>query len=285
MDGFLIINKQKDWTSHDVVAKLRSITSLRKIGHTGTLDPFATGVLVVGIGKATKLFEFLTGDTKEYLATFKLGATSDTDDKTGTVTISPDAQKIIREDLELAILKFTGKIKQTPPQYSAIKVNGKKMYELARKGETTKVKPRVVEVLEFEVLRYRYPKLKVRLKVSSGTYIRSLARDLGEELGVGGYVEKLERTTVGNWHIDQSVKLKRLNKNNWAKYLQPVEAVLDNFELIKVSSEEANDLRLGKKIEYSHEDSSKKLAVIDPEEKLVAIAEYSDNLLNPRKVF
>lgn len=284
-NGFLIINKSQDWTSHDVVAKLRSITGVRKIGHTGTLDPFATGVLVVGLGKATKLFEFLKDDSKEYLATFKLGATSDTDDKTGKIQTKKTSSSISREDIERAVLKFTGKIQQTPPQYSAIKIKGRKMYQLARKGQAPKAAPRWVEIFEYEVLRYRYPKLKVRLRVSSGTYIRSLARDLGELLGCGAYVEKLKRTGVGQWKIDSAVKLKKIRKNSWIKHLQPVETALRAFNILKVSDSEAEALRLGKKLDYALPDSPEKLAAVDPQEKLAAIVEYKDGLLHPRKVF
>lgn len=216
--GIYNIYKPSGPTSHDMVDKIRKLSrnptshkatqGREKVGHAGTLDPFAEGVLIVAIGRAytRKLGQFLKMD-KTYRTTIRLGATSDTDDLTGKIMLIPNAKKVTRRQVTMAIKKFIGKIKQTPPAFSAIKIKGKKAYELARRGITPELKPRPVKIYAIKILKYRWPFLEITTKVSSGTYIRSLARDLGQALGIGGYLEKLTRTKVGRFNLTKSINL------------------------------------------------------------------------------
>jgi tRNA pseudouridine55 synthase len=222
MEGFLLIDKPVDWTSFDVVARLRRITGIRKIGHAGTLDPFATGLLVVAIGRgATKrLDEFMSKD-KEYVATARLGAVSDTQDLTGEVTETPDSPIPTREQVESAAGKFRGPIMQVPPMYSAKKIGGQRLYDLARAGKEVEREPRPVTIHELEILDYRYPVLKFRVVCSPGTYVRTLAYDLGQALGSSAYLSELRRTKSGNLSVADAKKITELNANDWATHLLP----------------------------------------------------------------
>lgn len=204
--GFLLIDKPSGWTSHDVVAYLRGKLGVKKIGHAGTLDPFATGLLIVGVGPATKrLSEFLKMD-KSYEATIRLGARSDTDDRTGTITpTSPPPVEQREETIRQALGRFVGTIEQVPPAYSAKKINGEKMYDLARRGIVVEQKPVAVTIHSIELLDYHWPLVRIRVAVSSGTYIRALARDLGEKLGIGAYLEELRRTSIGPHDLTNAV--------------------------------------------------------------------------------
>ena len=210
MFGFLNIYKPKGLTSFDVVAKVRKLTGIKSVGHTGTLDPFATGVLPVCIGKSTKLIEYLPDD-KEYIATVQFGANTDTYDLEGHITQKFD-KKIIKEDIEFALKDFEGEIEQFPPIYSAIKVNGKKLYEYARKGLDVEIKPRKVNIVKIELLNFDKNSQAANIKIacSKGTYIRSIAYDLGRKLGCGGHLSALERTKAGMFNIDTSVKLEEI---------------------------------------------------------------------------
>jgi tRNA pseudouridine55 synthase len=204
-DGFLLIDKPAGWTSHDVVARIRKISGIKKVGHGGTLDPMATGLLVVGLGKATKELErFVQGD-KTYLAEVTLGATTATDDAEGAVEPTPDVHEPSRAEVAAVLEGFTGEIKQLPPVYSAIKSGGKKAYVEARKGRTVERKPRNVTIHAIELTRYDWPHAELRCSVSKGTYIRSIARDLGAQLKTGGYLSALRREKVGTLEVADAV--------------------------------------------------------------------------------
>lgn len=214
MKQIIAINKVKGWTSHDVIGKLRRITGIRKIGHAGTLDPLASGVLIVAISReSTRELSNYTKQEKEYLATIKFGQTSSTDDEEGDKETVEVVVKPIKDNIEKALKKFTGKIKQIPPIYSAIKINGKPACRRVRKGQEVVLEPREVEIKKIEIVSYKYPILKLKVICSSGVYIRSLARDLGEELKVGGYLADLIRTRIGNFTIDQSQTVEEFSKN------------------------------------------------------------------------
>lgn len=205
--GFLNIYKPVGMTSHDVVAVLRRVTKIKQIGHTGTLDPFAEGVLPICIGKATRLIEYLKDD-KEYLATVQFGASTNTFDLDGEKTFTSD--KIISKDDVVNELKnFEGEISQLPPIFSAIKVKGKKLYEYARKGEEVEIQPRkvVIENIELKNFDTKLQQAQILIKCSKGTYIRSIANDLGQNLGCGGYLVKLVRTQAGSFRVENSVEL------------------------------------------------------------------------------
>lgn len=209
----MLIDKPKDWTSFDVVAKLRNTIgkylSVRKlkVGHAGTLDPLATGLLIVCVGKATKQIEGFQGLFKEYDARIKLGASTNTYDAEGEETDIKDASHIMMEDLELAVERFRGLISQKPPIYSAIKVKGKALYKYARRGETVEIKSREVTIHEYELLQFENPIIDARINCSKGTYIRSLAHDLGQTLGVGGYLADLRRTAIGQYSVANALSL------------------------------------------------------------------------------
>ncbi len=224
--GFLLIDKPAGMTSHDVVDAVRRVTGQRRVGHAGTLDPFATGLLIVAVGgkATTRLFEFV-GLSKEYEATFVLGATSTTDDPEGVITATPGAPLLSKEGLgvvaiEEAMRSFVGEIQQIPPQYAAIKIKGKKMYELAREGKVVEAKPRTVTIYSFTLLSPSFSlsptfplSIHVHLSVSSGTYIRAIARDLGAKLGCGGYVSELRRTSIGSYKVENAQTLEALQKD------------------------------------------------------------------------
>ena len=209
--GIINIYKEAGYTSHDVVAKLRGILGQKKIGHTGTLDPDATGVLPVCLGVGTKLCDMLTDEDKEYVAELYLGVTTDTQDMTGTV-LSRGEVSIDEEGLKEIIYSFQGEYEQLPPMYSALKVNGKKLYELAREGKTVERRTRNVRIEEIEILEIRIPIVKMRVVCSKGTYIRTLCDDIGKKTGCGGAMKSLERTRVGRFLIKDALTLDRVQE-------------------------------------------------------------------------
>lgn len=238
MDGVLIIDKDVDWTSHDVVAKLRNITKIKKIGHTGTLDPLATGVLPICIGRATKLVEYLQSDEKVYIAELAFGSSTDTYDSTGE-TIETSDLKATEEELLALFPKYTGAIEQVPPMYSAIKQNGVKLYELARKGIEVERKSRSVTISELKLLYFDYEEQMCRIYVrcSAGTYIRSLIFDLGEELGTFAHMTGLNRIGAGEFQIDDAIKLSELNSDNVKEYIIDLESALKGFDRLDFPAE------------------------------------------------
>ncbi|HTK59905.1 MAG TPA: tRNA pseudouridine(55) synthase TruB [Candidatus Baltobacteraceae bacterium] len=204
--GFLLVDKPVGPTSHDIVDAARRALRTRKIGHAGTLDPFASGLLILAVGAKTKEISKFVGLDKAYEATLRLGASSDTMDRTGVVTEHKDCAPISEPAFEAALEKFRGAIDQVPPMFSAKKVGGKKLYELARAGETVERKPVAVTIHELALVEYAWPIAKIRTRVSSGTYIRALADDIGTALGCGAYLEELRRTSIGPYKVEDAVK-------------------------------------------------------------------------------
>lgn len=227
--GFLNIYKPKGLTSHDVVARLRKITKVRQIGHTGTLDPFATGVLPICIGKATRLIEYLDDD-KEYLATVQFGKNTTTYDLEGEITATFD-KKVTEEDVKNTLKDFEGEISQIPPIYSAIKVNGKKLYDYARQGQDIEIKPRKVTISKIELKEFdkTSQSAKITVACSKGTYIRSIAYDLGAKLGCGGYLTALERTKAGKFQVNSAIKLEGLTEVS-----QIVENLINPLDMLNI---------------------------------------------------
>ena len=220
ISGIFVINKPKDWTSFDVVAKIRNKLNVKKVGHTGTLDPQATGVLVLCVGKGTQLVQKLTGLDKEYICDITFGAISATDDSEGEIKGVEGASEVPLTDIEKILKEFTGTFEQMPPDFSAKKIQGKKAYELARKGKEVKLEPVKVTVHTIEMLDYKWPVLKLKIHCGKGFYVRSLARDLGKKLGVGGYLSALERTKVGHFTIESAISIEQAD----AKTLLPLSA-------------------------------------------------------------
>lgn len=220
--NILLINKSSGPTSHDIVDEIRKITGEKRVGHTGTLDPFAEGLLIVLVGReATKRQnDFLKLD-KEYVATLRLGAESDTGDLTGKINASGMAFVASKSGIQKTLKLFTGEIDQIPHEFSAIKIKGKKAYELARSGEKVELKPRKITIRSIDILEYKWPLLTLKISCSSGTYVRALARDLGRKLGCGSYVQKLVRTKIGEYKLEDSTTLENLSscqKNNANQY-------------------------------------------------------------------
>ncbi len=207
INGILNIYKEKGYTSHDVVAKLRGIVGQKKIGHTGTLDPDAQGVLPVCLGRATKLCDMLTDKNKTYETVLLLGKTTDTQDISGEVLKTGDTSMLTKEEVRSCILGFVGEYDQLPPMYSALKVNGKKLYELAREGKVVERKTRRVQILDIQIKEMDLPRVRMEVSCSKGTYIRTLCHDIGEKLGCGGCMEELLRTRVSSFELKNSLKL------------------------------------------------------------------------------
>lgn len=229
MTGFILIDKPLNWTSFDVVARLRRITQIKKIGHAGTLDPFATGLLVVAIGReATRRIDEFRDMPKTYETTIHLGATSDTGDNTGVITEKPILETEIPdiETITKVLHKFVGKQLQTPPMHSAKKVNGQRLYDLARRGIEIERQPNEIEIYEIKLNEYSWPNLKVTVRCSVGTYIRTLAEDIGKELGVGAYCDALRRTAIGHFEITQAMPVDKLNEANIINFILKTESEL-----------------------------------------------------------
>lgn len=235
MDGIIVIKKEKGFTSHDVVAKLRGILHMKKIGHTGTLDPEAEGVLPVALGKGTRLVDLLTEKEKTYEAVLRLGVVTDTQDMTGTILEEKEVQAS-EEEVRLAVQRFLGDQLQVPPMYSALKVGGKKLYELAREGRVVERKPRPVHFYEIEILEMKLPCVKLRVTCSKGTYIRTLCNDIGEALGCGGAMEALVRTRVGKYTLSDSYTLSQVEEmakaGTVSAAITPVEEVLMEYPVL-----------------------------------------------------
>ncbi|MGN1267394.1 MAG: tRNA pseudouridine(55) synthase TruB [Dorea sp.] len=236
--GIINVYKEKGFTSHDVVAKLRGIAGQKKIGHTGTLDPDAVGVLPVCLGRATKVCDLLTEKDKTYEALLLLGVETDTQDISGEVLRRGDTQNLTGEQVKEAILSFVGEYDQIPPMYSALKVNGKKLYELAREGKTVERKARKVKIHNIRILDMNLPRVRFEVECSKGTYIRTLCHDIGENLGCGGCMEELIRTKVSCFDISESYKLSELEQKKaegrLEDVLMPIDAMFSQYPQIVV---------------------------------------------------
>lgn len=252
MDGLILINKQKGFTSHDAVNVIRKKLNTKKVGHTGTLDPNATGVLPILVGKATKISKYLMEHDKTYIATIKLGEKTDTGDSEGQVieekSIPADLKK---EDINNALQNFFGKQKQVPPMYSAIKINGKKLYEYAREGKEVKLEAREIEIYKIELLEYQNNKIKFEVECSKGTYIRTLCEDIAKKLGTVGYMEELQRTKVNNFRIEDSILLDDITLENAEKNMIKIEEVFKEKETIELDNKKLELFLNGVKLTYN----------------------------------
>ena len=255
MDGIVIINKEKEYTSHDVVAKVKKILNEKKVGHTGTLDPNATGVLPILLGKGTKLSKYLINHNKIYEATLKLGEKTDTADIEGKITEEKDVNKenLSQENVTKVLKEFIGKSKQVPPMYSAIKVNGKKLYEYARKGQTIEIKPREIEIYGIELLNINNNEISFKVHCSKGTYIRTLCENIAEKLETVGYMKELKRIEVGEFNIKNAITLKELESKK-GKALISIEEFLKDKQLINLNSKKVKMFLNGVNLEFKLED-------------------------------
>ena len=284
MFGFLSVYKPVGKTSHDVVAYFRKLLKIKKIGHTGTLDPFAEGVLPICIGNSTRLIEYLPDD-KAYLAFVQFGKATDSYDIEGNVIFQCD-KKVAKEDVEQALKKFEGDIEQLPPIYSAIKVNGKKLYEYAREGKSVEIKPRKVTIYKIELKNFDYDnqEAQVYVECSKGTYIRSIANDLGQVLGCGGYLTRLIRTKAGKFLLENSKKMedflsKEIVENN---LIEPISML--NYETYSLNDSEKIDISNGKPLLNKSIKNAENLILVY-NDCIKAIASSCDGCIKVKKVF
>jgi tRNA pseudouridine55 synthase len=286
-DGVLPVDKPEGPTSHDVVAMARRALGTRRVGHTGTLDPFASGLLLLCIDKATRLAEYFSDLPKEYLAVARLGATTDTDDRDGRVLESSDAWRdLTTASIRNALNALVGVQEQLPPVYSAKKVAGERAYDLARRGEAVELKPVQVTVYSIEAVDISLPDLRFAVRCSSGTYVRSIARDLGSALGVGAHLQSLRRTRVGTFNVEQAVTLDQLEDGDIVRgaFLTPVEALRD-FAMHEACDAEAAALGMGRAVQAPALLPDGTLVAVRRGAELIAIASVRGGLLQPRKVF
>lgn len=248
MNGILVVDKPAGWTSHDVVAKLRGIYREKRIGHTGTLDPMATGVLVVFLGRATRAVELCENDEKEYVAGLRLGTVTNTQDVTGE-TLETHPVDVTEEALLEALRRFTGPQSQVPPMYSAVKIGGRKLYELARKGQDVERKPRQITIHALEPIGRTEGDILLRVRCSKGTYVRTLCHDIGAYLGCGGCLSSLRRTQAGRFSIDQAVTLEQVQAAKEAgtheRLLRSVDSLFAELPALKLRGQAERRLRNG----------------------------------------
>ena len=284
MNGIIIINKHKNCTSHDIVYKVKKIFN-EKVGHTGTLDPMATGVLPLLIGKGTLCSKYLINHDKKYKVNLQLGKKTDTADSEGKIIEEKviDYKIFNKEELEKALKSFVGKQEQIPPMYSAIKVNGKKLYEYARKGEKVKIEPRKIEIYDINLLEIDKEEKQIKFEVScsKGTYIRSLCEDIAGKLNTVGYMLELERTKVGDFRIENAITLKELEENKEneeyiQKHIISLEEIFKNNQNIELKSNQLDLLLNGVKLTNINKDGVYKLY---NDSKFIGTGTIKDNLL------
>ena len=291
MDGVIVVYKEKGFTSHDVVAKLRGILHQRKIGHTGTLDPDAVGVLPVALGRATKLVDMITDHEKTYRAVMRLGVTTDTQDMSGTV-LAERPVTAGETEIRETVLSFIGEQDQIPPMYSAVKVGGKKLYELAREGVEIERAPRRIVISEIDIETAELPLVTFTVRCSKGTYIRTLCRDIGEKLGCGAAMQELTRTAVGHLTIDKAVTLGQIQEAADAgdpeRYLTPLKDVLAGMQVFACGNEHRKALVNGNAVRLAWGtgdiDPSEPVLVTDETGEIIGIYRCDGDVLKPGKM-
>jgi tRNA pseudouridine55 synthase len=285
--GIVVVDKPSGWTSHDVVGRARRLAGTRKVGHAGTLDPMATGVLVLGVGRATRLLGQLSGTTKSYDATIRLGVTTTTDDAEGELLGAADASGLDRPEIERAAERFVGDIEQVPSTVSAIKIDGKRAYARARAGETVTLTARPVRIDDFVIHRVRtappYVDVDASVTCSSGTYIRALARDLGADLGVGGHLTALRRTRVGGFTLDDASTLEGL-ADDWTM-LSITDAARRSFRCQELTPAEATWVRHGRPLPDVRLPADETVALFDPSGEFLALYRQDGSTARPIAVF
>lgn len=290
VSGVLVVDKPTGMTSHDVVQVVRRGTGIRRAGHTGTLDPRASGVLVILLGPAVRLSEFVSASDKRYQATIRVGSSTDTYDSEGTITDHNSDIDVSEEQFNEILQQFTGEIEQVPPPYSAVKVKGRKAYELARRGEEVELKPRIINVYSLEVLEWDPPESVIDVYCSSGTYVRSLANDIGKALGTGAYLVGLRRTKSGRFTLRDAVPLRVLREafeaGDWYKNLIPAAEALADWPMVELDADQMEFVRHGHRIPAESGQTGWARGVSEQGD-LVALMEVDEDTLEwqPRKVF
>jgi tRNA pseudouridine55 synthase len=290
VSGVLVVDKPIGMTSHDVVQIIRRGTGIRRAGHTGTLDPRASGVLVILIGPAVRLSEFVSASDKRYQATIRMGSTTDTYDAEGSLTDVTSEIKVTEDEFNDILDRFVGEIEQVPPPYSAVKVKGRKAYEMARRGEEVKLEPRKINVFSLEVLEWAPPEAVIDVFCSSGTYVRSLTNDVGQALGTGAYLVGLRRTKSGRFTLRDAVPLQRIQEafdaGEWYRYLIPAAEALTEWPLIELDADQVEKVRHGHRIPAEPGQTGWARGVSEQGD-LVALIEVDEEAgeWQPRKVF
>ena len=283
MNGIVIVDKPQDWTSQDVTARLRRVFNTRRIGHGGTLDPMATGVLPVFVGRATRGVEFFEHAEKVYETVLRPGITTDTQDITGTV-LAERAADITAQDVEAVLPQFRGEILQIPPMYSALKVNGQKLYELARKGKEVERQPRPITIHELTLLGVSEEGIRLRVHCSKGTYIRTLCQDIGDALGCGGCMATLRRVSAGDYAIADAVPLETLlNCENPESYLRPVDSLFEKYPAVKLTEKQTLRCRNGNAFSISLPQGTYR--VYDQNGEFLALSQVESGIMSTIKSF
>ena len=289
MDGILVLDKPRGWTSHDVVARVRQLTKIKRVGHTGTLDPMATGVLIVCLGQATRVVEYMVGHDKRYTATVRLGIETDTYDAQGQVVARRPvdvSESALRESLEA----FVGDLRQVPPMFSAIKQAGTKLYDLARQGIEVEREPRSMTIHSIDLIGFDPPDATIDVRCSAGTYIRSLAHDLGRRLGCGAHLSMLTRTAAGDFTLAQAVSLEAFEAaaadGSWTTLLRPLDAALSSFPAITLSEDDAVRARHGMTVIAGDILANDLVRAYDPSGRIVGVMRFDParNELRPHKI-
>ena len=283
MNGIVIVDKPQGWTSQDVTARLRRVFNTRRIGHGGTLDPMATGVLPVFVGRATRGVEFFEHAEKTYEATIRLGLTTDTEDTSGTVLTEQEVA-ISEADFLAVLSKFRGKIQQIPPMYSALKINGQKLVDLARKGKEVERQPREIEIFTLDCLEFTGNEARLRVRCSKGTYIRTLCKDIGEALGCGGCMAALRRVQAGEYTIEEAVPLQTLlETENSEAYLRAVDTMFRNHPAVTLTEKQTLRCRNGNSFSISLADGTYRAYSKDSE--FLMLAKVEDGVMYTIKSF
>lgn len=290
--GIFNLNKPYGYTSHDVVAEVRRLLDVRRVGHAGTLDPIATGVLLVCVGQATRVAEYLMQGEKLYRATFRLGVETDTYDATGTVVRETPLPALSVAEIEGALAQLRQMKQQLPPPFSAVRQGGERLYRLARRGIAVQLRPRPIEITALEMVAWQPPLLTLEVRCSPGTYVRSLAHDLGVLLGVGAHVCALQRLASGAWRIEEAITLEQLRsavvQGDWMKYLHPLDAALQDLPRLEVTEEMAARLAQGQWVAIPDAPATFLLRVYTPDGSLRALlrpANGKPGWWQPDKVF
>ncbi len=295
ISGILVVDKPVGMTSHDVVQIIRSGTGIRRAGHTGTLDPRASGVLVILIGPAVRLSEFVSASDKRYQAILRLGSTTDTYDAEGRFTRQSSAPvNVSEEKFEEALKQFVGEIEQTPPPFSAVKMHGRKAYEMVRQGEEVDLAPRKIQVYHLEVLEWAPPEVVIDVHCSSGTYVRSLANDMGTVLGCGAYLIGLRRTKSGRFSLRDAIPLRKLQDaflaGNWYQYLIPAAEALADWPAVELNPDDVEEVKHGHRVKAAADAKPGLVRGVSMAGELIAIMELAHGEdgspeWQPKKVF
>jgi tRNA pseudouridine55 synthase len=288
--GILVVDKARGMTSHDVVDCVRRASGQRKIGHAGTLDPMATGVLLLCLGQATRVAEYLMNHDKIYRARIRLGISTETYDTEGEITSQSATDDITRAQVEQELGRLVGTIEQIAPMYSAIKHRGQPLYRLARRGKTVARKPRKVKIMRLELLEWALPFLVLEIECSKGTYVRSLAHDLGQRLGCGAHLAGLVRTASGRFHIRQANTLQQVERafaqGHGDQLLLPLDAAVDEFPAVTVDQKTEKSIEFGQRVELPQEPGNHMCRAYSADGRLVALLrEHGEGMWQPHKVF